>query len=75
MEEHECICTQERRIAIVETVVKRIDHDLFGNGGPGVIREIKRDLESVKKFQWQTTAIIAALIAVVNIVILIFGKR
>jgi hypothetical protein len=40
------------RLARLEVRVNDIDHDLFGNGQPGMMREIDDRLKSLEKRWW-----------------------
>jgi hypothetical protein len=40
------------RLAILEVRLKNIDHDLFGNGQPGMMRDLDNRIKSLEKRWW-----------------------
>jgi hypothetical protein len=52
--------TDSERLIKIETIVGRLQHDLFGNGKPGLISEHEDRIKKLERFMWVAVALALA---------------
>lgn len=53
--------TDSERLAVIEEVVTRTDHRLFGNGQPGEISSIKGRIAKLENWRWWVVGVAVGL--------------
>ena len=58
----------EERLAIIETIVLRLEERLFGNGQPGEIAKIKDRLSKVESWFWRLVGAAGTILVLLEMV-------
>jgi hypothetical protein len=57
----------EQRLAVIETVVLRLEERLFGNGQPGEIAQLKRRVRNLESWFWRAAGACGVLLALLQL--------
>jgi hypothetical protein len=57
----------EQRLAVIETVVVRLEERLFGNGQPGEIAQLKRRVRNLESWFWRAAGAGGVLLALLQL--------
>lgn len=64
----------EARLSVIEEVLERIEHALFGNGQPGALSVINSRLTALEESKWKLAGALSAIVILFEVLKFVKGK-
>ena len=59
--------TDRERLIVIEQMLAEMKDDLFGNGQPGKIAYIEKEIDLLKQFRWKALGALAVLSIIITV--------
>jgi len=64
----------EVRLGQIETIMKRMDHALFGNGQPGELNRVNARIAALEEFKWRAVGALGLAVILYEVVMKLLLK-